>query len=256
MSCGLVSFVGAGPGDPELITLKGLRRLREAEVVLHDRLVPHELLDEVSPGATIIDVGKTPGRPCVGQGQINCLLVDWARRREHVVRLKGGDPAVFGRLGDEIEAVRSAGIAFEVIPGVTAASAAAARLGISLTRRGSASTLVFAAGTDQTGHHSAALDWELLARAEGTLVFYMPVGSLAPITAALTMLGRDPREPAILVERVGTPGERVIASRLADIAEEGRAAGVAAPAVLITGPTVVGASVPLTLRRAASHVAV
>jgi len=256
MSCGLVSFVGAGPGDPELITLKGLRRLREAEVVLHDRLVPHELLDEVSPGATIIDVGKTPGRPCVGQGQINWLLVDWARRREHVVRLKGGDPAVFGRLGDEIEAVRSAGIAFEVIPGVTAASAAAARLGISLTRRGSASTLVFAAGTDRTGHHSAALDWDLLARAEGTLVFYMPVGSLAPITAALTMLGRDPREPAILVERVGTPGERVIASRLADIAEEGRAAGVAAPAVLITGPTVAAASVPLTLRRAASHAAV
>jgi uroporphyrin-III C-methyltransferase len=256
MSHRLVSFVGAGPGDPELITLKGLRRLREAEVVLHDRLVPHELLDEVSPGATVIDVGKTPGRPCVGQGQINWLLVDWARRREHVVRLKGGDPAVFGRLGDEIEAVRSAGIAFEVIPGVTAASAAAARLGISLTRRGSASTLVFATGTDQSGHHSAALDWDLLARAEGTLVFYMPVGSLEPITAALTMLGRDPREPAILVERVGTPGERVIASRLGDIAEEGRAAGVAAPAILVTGPTVAAASVPLTLRRAASPAAV
>jgi uroporphyrin-III C-methyltransferase len=256
MSHRLVSFVGAGPGDPDLITLKGLRRLPEAEVVLHDRLVPHELLHEVSPGATVLDVGKTPGRPCVGQGQINWLLVDWARRREHVVRLKGGDPAVFGRLGDEIEAVRSAGIAFEVIPGVTAASAAAARLGISLTRRGSASTLVFAAGTDQSGHHSAALDWDLLARAEGTLVFYMPVGSLAPITAALTMLGRDPREPAILVERVGTPGERVIASRLGDIAEEGRAAGVAAPAILVTGPTVAAASVPLTLRRAASPAAV
>ena len=256
MSHRLVSFVGAGPGDPDLITLKGLRRLREAEVVLHDRLVPHELLDEVSPGATVVDVGKTPGRPCVGQGQINWLLVDWARRRDHVVRLKGGDPAVFGRLGDEIEAVRSAGIAFEVIPGVTAASAAAARLGISLTRRGSASTLVFAAGTDQSGHHSAALDWDLLARAEGTLVFYMPVGSLEPITAALTMLGRDPREPAILVERVGTPGERVIASRLGDIAAEGRAAGVAAPAILVTGPTVAAASVPLTLRRAASPAAV
>jgi uroporphyrin-III C-methyltransferase len=256
MSHRLVSFVGAGPGDPELITLKGLRRLREADVVLHDRLVPHELLDQVSPGTTVVDVGKTPGRPCVGQGQINWLLVDWARRREHVVRLKGGDPAVFGRLGDEIEAVRSAGIAFEVIPGVTTASAAAARLGISLTRRGSASTLVFAAGTDQSGHHSAALDWDLLARAEGTLVFYMPVGSLEPITAALTMLGRDPREPAILVERVGTPGERVIASRLGDIAEEGRAAGVAAPAILVTGPTVAAASVPLALRRAVSPAAV
>ena len=256
MSRGLVSFVGAGPGDPELITLKGLRRLREAEVVLHDRLIPLELLDEVSPGATIIDVGKAPGRPCVGQGQINWLLVDWARRRERVVRLKGGDPAVFGRLGEEIDAVRSARIAFEVVPGVTAASAAAARLGISLTQRGSASMLVFAAGTDQTGHHSAALDWDLLARAEGTLVFYMPVGSLESITAALTMLGRDPREPAILVERVGTPGERVIASRLGDVADDARAAGVAAPAVLITGPTVAAASVPLTLRRVLSQTSV
>jgi len=98
----VVSFVGAGPGDPELITLKGLRRLREAEVVLHDRLIPTSLLDEVSSSATVIDVGKTPGRPCMGQGQINWLLVDWARRREHVVRLKGGDPAVFGRLSEEI----------------------------------------------------------------------------------------------------------------------------------------------------------
>src|SRR5262245_63000591 len=130
-----VAFVAAAPGDPELITLKGLRRLREADVVLHDRLIPRELLDEVGPGATIVDVGKTPGRACVGQGQINWLLVDWARRSERVVRLKGGDPGVFGRLGEEIEAVRSAGIAFEVIPGVTAATAAAARVDVSLTER-------------------------------------------------------------------------------------------------------------------------
>jgi uroporphyrin-III C-methyltransferase len=256
MSRGLVSFVGAGPGDPELITLKGLRRLREAEVVLHDRLIPLELLDEVSPGATIIDVGKAPGRPCVGQGQINWLLVDWARRRERVVRLKGGDPAVFGRLGDEIDALRSAGIAFEVVPGITAASAAAARLGISLTQRGSASTLVFAAGTDQTGHHSAALDWDLLARAEGTLVFYMPVGALDSITASLTTLGRDQREPAILVEHAGTVDERLIAARLGEIAAEARAEGVQSPAVLITGPTVGAASAPLTVRRVLCQAAI
>src|SRR2546427_3702787 len=132
----LVSFVGAGPGDPELITLKGLRRLREAEVALRGRLTPLPLLDEVSPGATIIDVGMAPGRPCVGQGHINWLLVDWARRRERIVRLKGGDPAVFGRLGEEIEAVRSAGIAVEVVPGVTPATAAAAGLGIARPERG------------------------------------------------------------------------------------------------------------------------
>ncbi len=249
MKRGLVSFVGAGPGDPELITLKGLRRLREAEVVLHDRLIPRELLEEVGAGATIVDVGKTPGRACVGQGQINWLLVDWARRSERVVRLKGGDPSIFGRLGEEIEAVRSAGIAFEIIPGVTAATAAAARVGVSLTERGSSSMIVFVTGTDHTGHYPATLDWDVLARVEGTLVFYMPVGALEAITASLTSLGRDAREPALVIERAGVEGERVIAGRLGEIADEARGAGVRAPALLITGPTVAGASVPLSVRR-------
>src|SRR6266705_1020841 len=225
----LVSFVGAGPGDPELITLKGLRRLREAEVVLHDRLAPPELLDEIAPGTTVVDVGKAPGRPCLGQGHINWLLVDWARRRGRVVRLKGGDPAIFGRLAEEIEAVRSAGI--------------------SLTARGRASMLVLATGTDHTGRAPMALDWDVLARVEGTLVFYMPVGSLEAITASLTARGRDRREPAILIERVGMPDERVISGRLGGIADEARAAGLASPAVLVTGPTVASASVPLGVRR-------
>lgn len=245
-----VAFVGAGPGDPELITLRGLRRLREAEVVLHDRLVPLGLLDEVPAGASVVDVGKAPGRPCRGQGHINRLLVDWARRRERVVRLKGGDPAIFGRLGEEIEAVRAAGIPFEVVPGVTAATAAAARAGVSLTERRRASLVVFATGTDHTGHRPLALDWGLLAHVDGTLVFYMPVGQLGAISASLTALGRDPREPAMLVERAGTGGERVIAARLGEIADEARAAGLASPAVLVTGPTVGAASVPLSVRRA------
>jgi len=249
MKRGFVSFIGAGPGDPELITAKGLRRLREAEVVLHDRLIPRELLDEVASTATIVDVGKAPGRACVGQGQINWLLVDWARRCERVVRLKGGDPSVFGRLGEEIEAVRAAGIAFEVIPGVTAATAAAARLGISLTARGSSSMIVLVTGTDHTGHLPATLDWDVLAHVEGTLVFYMPVDALEGITASLTSLGRDPREPAIVIERAGVEGERVIAGRLGAIADEARAARLASPAVLLTGPTVAAASVPLSVRR-------
>src|SRR5881397_1450173 len=168
----LVSFVGAGPGDPELITLKGLRRLREAEVVLHDRLAPPELLDEIAPGTTVVDVGKAPGRPCLGQGHINWLLVDWARRRGRVVRLKGGDPSIFGRLAEEIEAVRGAGIHFDIVPGVTAATAAAAQTGISLTARGHASMLILATGSDHHADGIAALDWALLARAEATLVFY------------------------------------------------------------------------------------
>ena len=164
-----VSFVGAGPGDPELITLKGLRRLREAEAVIHDRLIPQELLDEVPAGVEIVDVGKAPGRPCAGQGHINWLIVDAARRHRCVVRLKGGDPGIFGRLAEEIAAVRAAGIAFEVVPGVTAATAAAARAGISLTERGSVSTIVLATGTDHTGGPPDAMDWGFLARVEAVI---------------------------------------------------------------------------------------
>lgn len=244
-----VSFVGAGPGDPELITLKGLRRLRDADVVIHDRLVAAELLDETRRDAEIIDAGKAPGRHCIAQAEIQWLLVDRARRRGRVVRLKGGDPAVFGRLAEEIQAVRGAGLPFEIIPGVTAATAAAASAGISLTERGHASMLLLATATDHTGRMSADLDWGLLAHAEGTLAFYMGVRSLETVTASLVTLGRDPREPAILVERVGTPRERIIASRLNEIAAAARAAGAESPAVLITGPTVAAATAPLRVRR-------
>jgi uroporphyrin-III C-methyltransferase len=230
--------VGAGPGDPELVTLKALRRLREADVVIHDRLVPVELLHEARADAEIIDAGKAPGRHGLPQPEINWLLVDRARRRGRVVRLKGGDPAVFGRLAEEIDAVSAAGIAFEIVPGVTAATAAAARAGISLTERGHASMVVLAAATDHTGRAASGLDWGFLARAEGTLAFYMGVRPLETVTASLTALGRDPREPAILVERVGGADERVIASRLGEIAAVARAAGAESPAMLITGPVV------------------
>ena len=241
----LVSFVGAGPGDPELITLKALRRLREADAVIHDRLIPLAVLDEVRSGAEIMDVGKAPGRPCAGQGHINWMIVDAARRHRRVVRLKGGDPGIFGRLAEEVDAVRAAGLAFEIVPGVTAATAAAARAGISLTERGSASTVILATGTSQNGD----LDWDFLAHVEGTLVFYMPVASLDAITSALTMLGRDAREPALIVEGAGTCDERVIAARLGEIADRAREAALRAPALFITGPTVAAASVPLAVRR-------
>ena len=251
---GLVSFVGAGPGDPDLITVKGLRRVREADVVIHDRLIPIDLLEEVRPGAEVIDVGKAAGRPCLGQTEINRLLVDRVGGGRHVVRLKGGDPTIFGRLAEEIGAVRAAGLAFEVVPGITAATAAAAHVGISLTERGSSSMVVFATGAVH-GREAPALDWDGLARAEGTLVFYMPVGILDSLTTSLTSHGRDPREPAILIERIGAAGERVIAGRLGDIAEEARMAGVAAPALFITGPTVAAASTPWTVRGVASDLA-
>ena len=245
---GFVSFVGGGPGDPELITLKALRRLREAEVVIHDRLIPTALLDEAPAEAEIIDAGKAPGRHCMGQSQINWLLVDRARRRGRVVRLKGGDPAVFGRLAEEIDAVRAECIDFEIVPGVTAATAAAARTGISLTARGHASMLVFATGSDYMGRGVAALDWALLARAEATLVFYMAVQGLEAIATALTSMGRDAREHALVVERAGTLDERVVAGRLGDIAARSREAGVASPAVLLVGATLDVASVPRAMR--------
>ncbi len=241
-----VSFVGAGPGDPELITLKALRRLREADVVIHDRLIARELLEAAGADAELIDAGKAPGRHCLGQAQINHLIVDRARRRGRVVRLKGGDPGIFGRLAEEIEAVRAAGIRFEIVPGISAALAAASRVGVSLTERGRARTLVLATGADRHGT-VPALDWEALARSEGTLVFYMAVATLGSITANLTAFGRDAREPAVIVERVGAPGERVVAGRLGDIAERARRAGVESPALLLTGPTLAAAAAPVAV---------
>lgn len=249
----LVSFVGAGPGDPELVTLKALRRVREAGVIVHDRLIPLQLLAEAPRTAEIIDAGKAPGRHCLGQAEINRLLVDRARRRGPVVRLKGGDPTLFGRLAEEIDAVRAAGIAFEVVPGVTAATAAAARLGVSLTERGRASLVVLATGTDHGARSPAALEWDFLARTDGTLVFYMPVATLPTITASLVALGRDGREPAIIVERLGSGDERVLAAPLGDIAAEARAAGVVSPAVLVTGPMIAAAAAPVTVRRVPTH---
>ena len=243
-----VSFVGAGPGDPELVTLKALRRLREAAVVVHDRLIPAALLAEAAGDAEIIDAGKAPGRRCIGQSEINWLLIDRARRRGRVVRLKGGDPSIFGRLAEEIEAVRGAGIHFDIVPGVTAATAAAAQTGISLTARGHASMLILATGSDHHADGIAALDWALLARAEATLVFYMPVQGLEAITTALTAMGRDGRERALVVEGAGTADERVVAGRLHDIGARCREVGVAAPALLLVGPTVDTAAVPVAVR--------
>jgi uroporphyrin-III C-methyltransferase len=242
----LVSFVGAGPGDPDLITVKGLRRLREADVVIHDRLVPLGLLDDARADAEVLDVGKAPGRHCLAQEQIHRLIVDRARRGVRVVRLKGGDPTLFGRLGEEIRAVRAAGIAFEIVPGVTAATAAAAVAGIPLTERGSASTVIFATGTDHRGGQPAALDWNALARVDGTLVFYMAVRGLDALLATLIGSGRDPGEPAMIVERVGTDGERVVTGRLHDLAALAGRARVMPPAVLIIGPTITAAALACT----------
>jgi uroporphyrin-III C-methyltransferase len=249
-----VSFVGAGPGEADLITLKAVRRLREAAVIIHDRLIPAEALEHARATAEVIDVGRAPGRDCIAQTEINWMLVDRARRRGRVVRLKCGDPGVFARLAEEIEAVRAASIGFEIVPGVSAAMAAAARAGISLTEPASASTVVFATGAD---HHGTLpeLDWGMLARTEGTLVFYMAVGALDAITSTLTALGRDAREPALVVERCGFADEHMVAGRLGDIAERAHRAGVQPPALLVIGPTVASASAPPAVTRLTTVVA-
>jgi uroporphyrin-III C-methyltransferase len=236
-AAGFVSFVGAGPGDPELITLKGLRRLREADVVVHDRLIPVELLSDVRADADVIDVGKAAGRHGVAQDDINRLIVERARARGRLVRLKGGDPGLFGRLDEEIGAVQAAGLPFEIVPGVTAATAAAAVAGCSLTARGRASLVVLATGTDHTADETAGLDWDLLARIEGTLVFYMAARRLPSITTLLADLGRDPGEPALVVEAAGRRDARIVSGELGTIAEAARRAGIEPPAIFITGPT-------------------
>jgi uroporphyrin-III C-methyltransferase len=241
---GRVAFVGAGPGDPELVTVKARRLIRGADVIVHDRLIPRSLLDEARADAEIVDAGKAPGRHCLGQSAINALLVDRARRGGAVVRLKGGDPAIFGRLAEEIAAVRAAGVSFEVVPGVSAATAAAARLGVTLTERGRARTLVLATGAGHEGGDVPALDWPLLARAGATLVFYMPVRSLDVVAARLTALGRDAREPAVVIERAGLPDERVVAGPLGGVGALARRAGVASPALLMVGPTLRAAGLP------------
>jgi uroporphyrin-III C-methyltransferase/uroporphyrinogen III methyltransferase/synthase len=234
----VISFVGAGPGDAELITVRGLGRLRAADVVVHDRLVAPDLLAEIRGGAEVVDVGKAPGRHCWRQLDINALLVDRGRRAPSVVRLKGGDPAIFGRLAEEIGAVRAAGLAFEVVPGVTAACATASRLGISLTERGVASTLVFATGTDHTGHAAASLDWALLGGSDATLVLYMAVHTLDEVVGRLVAHGRDRFEPAAIVERAATAGERTVRAPLGRLAAAARAAAIASPAIVVTGAVV------------------
>jgi uroporphyrin-III C-methyltransferase len=237
----MISFVGAGPGDPELMTLKGLSRLRDADVVIHDRLIPQALLREIRPDAERIDVGKTVGGTTITQERINALIVDRGRRGRRVVRLKGGDPAVFGRMNEELRAVRAADLAFEIVPGVTAASAAAAAVGTSLTERGCASMVVLATGTDQTGRDTAALDWNALATIDATLVFYMPVRRLASITTTLVALGRDPREPALVIASASTRDERIIAAELSTIHDAVRDAAIDAPAIFVTGAAVAAA---------------
>ena len=232
---GMVSIVGGGPGDPGLITVAGWERLRGAHVVLTDRLAPLALLDQLAPDVEVIDVAKVPGGPATRQEQINRTLVDRARAGRHVVRLKGGDPFVFGRGHEEVEACRAAGVAVEVVPGVTSAISVPAAAGIPVTHRGLSQGFCVVAGHASPDDPRSAVDWPALARSGLTLVLLMAIERLDQTAAALIAAGLDPATPSACVADGWTSRQRAVTAPLRDIASAVSCAGLANPAVIVIG---------------------
>jgi uroporphyrinogen III methyltransferase/synthase len=232
---GTVYLVGAGPGDPGLVTRRALDLIASADAILHDRLIPPGVLEGARPDADMRYVGKRPGGRSMTQDEINALLVELASAGRTVVRLKGGDPFVFGRGGEEAQALAAAGIPFEVVPGVTAGVAAPAYAGIPVTQRDDASAVAFVTGHEDPAKAESALDWEALAAFPGTLVLYMGVRNLALIARRLTEAGRPPEQAAAVIERGTLPGQRVVTGTLADIAERVAEAGIEPPAITVVG---------------------
>src|SRR5215208_2329739 len=233
---GIVYLVGAGPGDPGLLTRRALDLIAAADAILYDRLVPPGALDGVRPDADLRYVGKRPGAPSLAQKEINALLVELARAGRQVVRLKGGDPFVFGRGGEEAQALRAAGVAFEVVPGVTSGLAAPAYAGVPVTHRDDASAVALVTAHEDPKKRESALDWKALAGFPGTLVVYMGVGRLAQAAERLVAAGRPVDEPAAVVERGTLPGQRTVSGSLGDIAESVAEAGLRPPAITVVGP--------------------
>jgi uroporphyrinogen III methyltransferase/synthase len=232
---GTVYLVGAGPGDPGLMTRRSLVLIASADAILYDRLIPPGALDGARPDADLRYVGKQPGGHSMEQEDINALLVELGRTRGSVVRLKGGDPFVFGRGGEEAQALADAGIAFEVVPAVTAGVAAPAYAGIPVTHRDDASAVALITGHEDPTKPESALDWPALAAFPGTLVLYMGVRNLPRIASQLVAGGRPPDEPVAVVERGTLPGQRTVSGTLADIAERVAEAGLKPPAITLVG---------------------
>jgi uroporphyrin-III C-methyltransferase len=252
-SGGQVHLVGAGPGDPDLLTLKALRLLREADVVVHDHLVAEGILALIPASTRRVFVGKKGGGFCCPQHHIEETLVDLARQGLHVVRLKGGDPFIFGRGGEELEALAAAGIPCAVVPGVTSALGAAAEAGIPLTHRRLASGVVFLTGHEEPGKAESAVPWEDYARVGATLCIYMGMKNLESITRRLLAGGLAAETPAAVVQAATTPSQRRWISSLGRIAREAEEGGFTAPAIVIIGE-VVGLEEAL-LQRAAVELA-
>lgn len=224
-----VYLVGAGPGDPGLLTVRGADLLARAEVVVHDRLIARELLELAPPGTDLIDVGKVPGAPA-RQEEINAVLVEHGRAGRLVVRLKGGDPLVLGRGGEEAEALRAAGVAYEIVPGVSSAFAAPAAAGIPVTHRGVATSVTVVTGT--VGAHSSPVDWDSLGRAGGTLVVLMGMPARAEIARQLMAAGRPAETPVAVVHWGASAHQRVVRSTLDGLA----AVDLPPPAAIVVGP--------------------
>ncbi len=232
---GVVYLVGAGPGDPGLMTRRSLELIADADAIYYDRLIPPGALDGAREDAELIYVGKQPGVPSVPQAEIGERLVEAGKAGKSVVRLKGGDPFVFGRGGEEGEALREAGVEFEVVPGVTAGVAATAYAGIPVTHRDDASAVAFVTGHEDPEKAETALDWDALAAFPGTLVFYMGVKRLGENAAALIAGGRDAAEPAAAIERGTWPGQRTVTATLGTIAEAVEREAIKAPALIVVG---------------------
>ena len=238
MSSGKVFLVGAGPGDPGLITVKGLRCLESADVIVHDRLVGRRLLGRARASAEIIDVGKVPGEDGDRQAYINQLLLDKAGEGKVVVRLKGGDPFVFGRGGEEAEALHAQGILFEVVPGVTSAIAAPAYAGIPLTHRKVASSFTVVTGSEAPDKENPSVAWDILAQQPGTLVVLMGWENLPRIVESLLRLGKPSHTPVALVAWGTEPYQQTVVGSLSDIVDKAKNAGLAPPVVAVFGDVV------------------
>src|SRR5262245_39855704 len=233
-----VFLVGAGPGSPGLLTVRAAEVLARADLVVHDQLVPARLLELAPPTARTVCVRDLPGQHPDKYPHIHKLLIDSAKAGQTVVRLKGGDPLIFGRGGEEAEALRSAGIDYEIIPGVTAALAAGAFLEIPLTHRHPASALALVTGHELPHKPGNRLDWKVLAAFPGTLAIYMGIARLPVIVSELIRHGKSPDTPAAIVERVSWGEQRSVYSRLADLEETRRSAGLEVPGLILIGEAV------------------
>ncbi len=235
---GTVYLVGAGPGDPGLITVKGLEALHRSDVVIYDRLAPPELLRQVKTGAELISAAKSPGSVALTQSEINGLLIDRARRGKTVCRLKGGDPFVFGRGGEEALALAQANVTFEVIPGITSAIGAAAYAGIPVTHRGMASSVTVVTGSEMQDLPNSRVDWDAIAKTGGTVVVLMGASKIAEIATTLISCGRRPDEPVAAIYRGTSTQQRTAIGTLANIASNIQREGLTSPIGLVIGDVV------------------